>query len=844
MKTFKQFQEEWTNKYKKSIDCSNPKGFSQRAHCAGKKKSMSEMNNPRISKKPGQPDKSDKHSDLYTDEDPKGTIQGLGFKDVATAKESVSKIKNSGRSHAHKIQAAIAMEQRAKVMGKSSESAIFRSFINSMKEKTKKINEESESKKCKPGYYYCNTNKECKPLPSGFNTPGQTIKPTEVGIGVPVEGSCNHTKKGKMCPKHGMKDCTLIGETLNSVTEEGLRDWFGKSKSKEGKSGWVNVVTGGTCASDEPGEGTPKCVSSAKRASMTKAERLSAARRKKAADPGQQAKTGAAKPTYVSTDVKEGWSDKYKKSINCDNPKGFSQRAHCQGRKKKMDEQSFQINTSAHNSAQKQQKIRNLATGTNNPNEKSAAMRKLSGPSLPLVDEYINEVKDKKGKGSGTKDACYHKVKSRYDVWPSAYASGALVKCRKVGAANWGTKSEETVVDEAQKCWPGYKKKGTKKMFGKTYNNCVKESEEVRYCPLCKKNESKTDCSFGPALWEKYSIAKVHPANEEMSMNEALRSREERMARMATPKTKKEQEKKRVLRSKAEEILSDIQALKKGKTKSSTKSQKFTTPEAEIRKLKPGQRKDTLALKASKAMHEESNLMRYNEYGQTYVIRFTWRGLMYKVQIFIPSLKRPSAQEIKTQLNKIYPGAQLLLFQPKENDPVDPTIVFAKEDRDLDEGKADKKLPEHERSAARLKRYSNPSGALALGGGQQRARRAEHEARRGKSKRWWDDDGDGIGYEKGEVSGKFKEDLDINEVAAWQRREGKNRSGGLNEKGRKSYERDNPGSDLKAPSKKVGNPRRASFCARMSGMKRKLTSAKTANDPNSRINKSLRAWNC
>ena len=49
---------------------------------------------------------------------------------------------------------------------------------------------------------------------------------------------------------------------------------------------------------------------------------------------------------------------------------------------------------------------------------------------------------DKKGKGSGKKDACYHKVKSRYSVYFSAYASGALVKCRKVGAANWGNKSE------------------------------------------------------------------------------------------------------------------------------------------------------------------------------------------------------------------------------------------------------------------------------------------------------------------------------------------------------------------------------------------------------------------
>ena len=80
--------------------------------------------------------------------------------------------------------------------------------------------------------------------------------------------------------------------------------------------------------------------------------------------------------------------------------------------------------------------------------------------------------------------------------------------------------------------------------------------------------------------------------------------------------------------------------------------------------------------------------------------------------------------------------------------------------------------------------------------------------------------------------------------AAWTRKAGKNSEGGLNEKGRKSYEKENPGSDLKAPSKDKGNPRRKSFCARMKGMKNKLTSAKTANDPDSRINKSLRKWNC
>ena len=96
---------------------------------------------PRIPRKKGQPAGSDKHSDLYTDENPKGTIKGLGFKDTETARASVSKIKNSGKTHAHKIQAAVAMEQRAREMGKTAEAAIYRKYINQMKEITKKKNE-------------------------------------------------------------------------------------------------------------------------------------------------------------------------------------------------------------------------------------------------------------------------------------------------------------------------------------------------------------------------------------------------------------------------------------------------------------------------------------------------------------------------------------------------------------------------------------------------------------------------------------------------------------------------------------------------------------------------------
>ena len=211
-------------------------------------------------------------------------------------------------------------------------------------------------KKCKQGYYYCYTDEVCKPIPKGLRVTarfsGGGKEPEETGIDVPTNG--NGDGNG--------------GDGGGGMSEGSLHKWYKGSKSKDEKPGWVNVLTGGTCASDEPGEGVPKCVSRSKYDSMTKAERKSAARRKKTADSGQQEKSGGAKPTYVSTDKP----------------------------KKKMKKEEVEI----------------------------------------------IEGKDKKGKGSGTKDACYKKVKSRYSVWPSAYASGALVKCRKKGAANWGNKSE------------------------------------------------------------------------------------------------------------------------------------------------------------------------------------------------------------------------------------------------------------------------------------------------------------------------------------------------------------------------------------------------------------------
>ena len=106
-----------------------------------------------------------------------------------------------------------------------------------------------------------------------------------------------------------------------------------------------------------------------------------------------------------------GWSKKYKRSIDCNNPKGFSQKAHCAGRKKRESKMSLKL-------------------------------EELVGKKL--TEEQFDEA-------AGKKDACYYKVKARYDVWPSAYASGALVKCRKVGAKNWGNKSKKEGVYEKNK---------------------------------------------------------------------------------------------------------------------------------------------------------------------------------------------------------------------------------------------------------------------------------------------------------------------------------------------------------------------------------------------------------
>jgi len=561
----------WSDKYKKSIDCDNPKGFSQRAHCQGRKKKLKEQLKP--------------------------------FKTVAQ----------------------IAKKHRMDV-----------SFIQKQLDMGEPIEHE--------------------------HTKNHELA-KEIALQHLDEIPDYYTRLKKM-----EADARKHHKKFKDVTEGSLHQWFKGSKSKEGKPGWVNVVTGGTCASDEPGEGTPKCVSSTKRASMTAAERRSAARRKKAADPGQQAKSGAAKPTYVSTD-----------------------------KPKKMNEES-----------------------------------------------------DVKGKGSGKKDACYNKVKSRYDVWPSAYASGALVKCRKVGADKWGTKSEETIIGEGQKCWPGYKKKGTKKMFGKTYNNCVKANEEMemkRYCPKCKKDETRNECKYGPKYWDmfslpaplsqnqkKYNIATVHPGNFPESYDH-----EHSMAR-----------------SEISTIISAAKRLKK--------------------KVKgEGNIEAWVQSKITKAAD-------YLDAAADYV----------------------DSGEMKTEQNNL--------------DEIAPALVAGG-------------IVAAAATPYLMKKFAKPAVDKALDGqrktspiGGERYDSAIQKLRR-----------------ESKTFSQFMED--------WQSVNRKDKTDGLSQKAVNAYRRENPGSKLqtavteKKPTGKRAK-RRKSFCRRMKGMKDKLTSAKTARHPDSRINRSLRNWNC
>lgn len=225
--------------------------------------------------------------------------------------------------------------------------------------------------------------------------------------------------------------------------------------------------------------------------------------------------------------------------------------------------------------------------------------------------------------------------------------------------------------------------------------------------------------------------------------------------------------------------------------------------------------------------------------GNLIFVMFNWRGKYLTLRMFFPNTKMPSRSDVQDQIDKVYPGARVQSFQVSSYEPGQ-SFLRVSEEREIEgaetigvngsNGEVSEGQIVDSEGASVVEDIQPDDNPL-----NQANRNAEYRQRRQKLQQRRD---------ARKHTTTNMEETEIEEGAAWTKKEGKSKSGGLNEKGRKSYERENPGSDLKAPSKKVGNPRRKSFCARMKGMKKKLTSSKTANDPDSRINKSLRAWNC
>ena len=326
----------------------------------------------RVPRKKGQPAGSKKHSDLYTDENPKGTIHGLKFATVKDAKASVNKIKRSGKKHAHKIQAAIAMEQRAKAAGKVSAAAVYRKYINAMKKKTKKMNElriERPDPKDTLGvkrkdmpqiksddynlfYAYLKKNgakftkdtmpaSELRAMQKEFSDEGimkqmrKNIKqgPNTKAVIVSSDGYIMDGHHRWLVALNTGSDLNVMRVNMPAFE---LYDLVNKFEKTYYKDMYDSVEMGETRGSI----GVP--LASGLVVSVFPHRPL----RIKKSTPGKLRYDETLDEEIADwfadkwQNIFEKWSAKYKKSINCNNPKGFSQRAHCAGRKKKKSNET------------------------------------------------------------------------------------------------------------------------------------------------------------------------------------------------------------------------------------------------------------------------------------------------------------------------------------------------------------------------------------------------------------------------------------------------------------------------------------------------------------------------
>ncbi len=626
---------------------------------------------------------------------------------------------------------------------------------------------------CGKGEYYCNDDQKCKPIPKGMKV---------------------------------KKDGFLVKEKLN-IGEGSLHKWFKGSKSKDGKGGWVNVVTGGTCASDEPGEGTPKCVSSSKRASMSKAERLSAARRKKKADPGQQSKSGAAKPTYVSTDKPK---KKMKEAMETDSSKKRAQAILDAKRKREEDKM-----LAKKEEVQTEAKIDKIDPKNKRKRRNEVTFGKQTKPYDPPGKAYKNEM----GK------FLQKQRKERHDKMRGVKTKLKEYSLHEGPETNlFGPKTTERILNTIDKSQKFYNKvttnkQGGKNLLGKALNFVFKSKNPGgQYGGASNPGKSEFKNSYTPP--GKVVFEKVYKVKEDhVPLTGDAKKEYEKLVNIAKDKNldmKKRQGAdaaltqgghKSVLNNSVQYEESD----KKGKGSGSkdacyhkVKSRYSVWPSAYASGALVKCRKVGAANWGNSSKKEDYGIISF----QDFIYEKCWKGYEKK--------------GMKTMFGKRYPNC----VKKEEADlPVDECWkTHKKVGMKMKGGKlVNDCRPKNEAVETEKK----PKKAMDAGArGRRLLQRKEYRAK------------------VSEFIPKELEDQVQYNVEDWQKKSGKNPSGGLNEKGRKSYERQNPGSDLKAPTKSKTNPRRKSFCARMKGMKKRLTSAKTARDPDSRINKALRKWDC
>jgi hypothetical protein len=308
-----------------------------------------------------------------------------------------------------------------------------------------------------------------------------------------------YSKKYKTPKQKNETHQFLKGIARGEVHQEGsLHKWFSGSKSKDGKGGWVNVVTGGTCASDKPGEGTPKCVSSSKRASMSKSERLSAARRKKAADPGQQSKTNAAKPTYVSTDSprKKVKKEEFEPVITEKCWKGYEKKGmktmfgkrypNCVKKKRTRKEEYEPINElsqdTLNQAARQAMSKREAARGTPEFKKRQGQVEKFTNAASKKRKEIISK-KDSLQKSFDKPDAKRTPTMEgvKRDEYGDPIGGPKISKKQKEKNLKRNTPDEQHTTTTSEgfvwECWKTHKKVGMKMKGGKLVNDCRPKNE-------------------------------------------------------------------------------------------------------------------------------------------------------------------------------------------------------------------------------------------------------------------------------------------------------------------------------------------------------------------------------